>query len=80
MDPCTAQLDRIEAKLDRLVSPELPIVGVEEAMKLTGAKSRSALYDHLKFLGVQPYARGRYRRIDIVNAIGRQLYKTKSST
>lgn len=71
--PEFVQLDRIEAKLDRLISgPEGPIVGTKEAMRLTGAHSLSALYRQLTKLGIKPYLRGKYRRVDITNAIGRR--------
>lgn len=69
--PVVVQLDRIEAKLDRLIKPEEPIVGTQEAMRLLGVGSVPALYRQLKKLDLRPYARGRYRRVDINNAIGR---------
>lgn len=65
-------LERIEAKLDRLISgPESPIVGRAEVMRLTGTKSTSAMHAALKRLNVQPFAKGKYRRADITNAIAR---------
>lgn len=70
-----SQLDRIEAKIDRLIKPpepDRPIVGTKEAMRLLGARSRSALYRQLTKLGVQPYDKGKYRRVDLTNAIGRR--------
>lgn len=69
------QLDRIEAKLDRaLAGPESPTVNVPEAMYLLGLrpKSRTSFYELCQFLHIQPFARGKYRRTDILNAIGRQ--------
>lgn len=82
MDALFAKLDQMDAKLDRLISgPELPIVGVKEAMRLTGSGTPRTLHRTLIKLGVQPYARGKYRRMDITNAIGRRiLTKNKSST
>lgn len=73
-DLCLPQLDRIEAKLDRLIKPEGPIVGTEEAMRLFGVRSMPALYRTLKKFQVKAYERGRYRRIDINAAIARKIY------
>lgn len=82
MDAIMAKLDVMDAKLDRLIGgPPPETIGVKEAMRLTGAKTARTLYDHLRLLGVKPYARGKYRRMDITNAIGlRILTKNKSSS
>ncbi len=71
--PSASQLDRIESKLDLLIKePDSPIVGTKEAMRMLGVRSPSALYRQLTKLGVKPYDTGKYRRVDITNAIGRR--------
>lgn len=73
MDSVFPALQRIEAKLDRLISgPEAPTIGREEIMRLTGTRSRTAMHEALKQLGVRPFSRGKYRRIDLTNAIGKR--------
>lgn len=67
------QLDRIEAKLDRVLAvPPSPTVTLNEAMAMFGVKSRATFYLRQIELNFQPYARGKYRRTDILNAIGRE--------
>lgn len=67
------QLDRIEAKLDRaLAEPPSPTVTLDEAMQLLQVKSRHTFYLRQAELCFQPYARGKYRRADILNAMGRE--------
>jgi hypothetical protein len=73
------QLDRIEEKLDRVINgPESPNVGVVEAMKLTGARSRGALYRRLKLLGVRSYGLGKYSRTEILSAIARATIRANT--
>lgn len=65
-------LTRIEGKLDRVIAgPESPTVGLKEAMRLTGDRSSRAFYRTAARLGFLPLARGKYRRLDILNALGR---------
>lgn len=65
-------LTRIEGKLDRVIAgPESPTVGLKEAMRLTGDRSSRAFYRTCGCLNITPLARGKYRRLDILNALGR---------
>lgn len=69
------QLDRIEAKLDRVLNgPESPTVDVAGAMFLLGISggNRTGFYERCRELQILPYTRGKYRRTDILNAIGRR--------
>jgi len=67
------RLDRIEAKLDRLLAPPLPdILTVREAMKMTGFRSIPSFYRALPVLGLRSYMKGKYRRSEVENAIARR--------
>lgn len=81
MDLISVRLDQIEAKLDRLIDgPPSDIVGVAEAMRLAGAKTARSLHRAFIKLGVKPYARGKYRRLDITNAIGLRVLHAQKKT
>lgn len=67
------QLNRIEAKLDRLIKPESPVVDLDEVQFLTKCESRSAVHRFLQEFKIEPFHRGRYRRLDIMNAVGRRV-------
>lgn len=72
------QLDRIEAKLDRIIGgPPSPIVGCKELMRLTGCGSDSALRRLLPVLGIRPYVKGKYRRAEVENAIARKAFNDR---
>lgn len=65
-------LTRIEGKLDRVIAgPESPTVGLKEAMALTGCRSPRAFYRTCECLNIKSLKRGKYRRLDILNALGR---------
>lgn len=74
MDPVTiAHLERIEAKLDRLIGgPPAEVINGREVMLLTGDRSVAALHRTLTLLGIRPYKRGRYRRQEVINAVARR--------
>jgi hypothetical protein len=79
-EPVAVRLERIEAKLDRLIGgPPAAIVTVKEAMYLTGCRSISALYRLLPELGVRPYVKGKYRRLELENAIAKHALNTRLS-
>lgn len=66
----TAWLDRLEAKLDRLIKGEEALVLTQpEAMKLLGSKSSRSFYRLTAELGIKPYSRGRYLRADLESAM-----------
>lgn len=72
MDALLQRLDQIEAKLDRVINgPQPDVVGVAGAMPLTGCKTKRAQAAWFRRYNVKPYARGKYRRIDITNKIAR---------
>lgn len=65
---------RLESKLDRLLSPpEAPIISLEEAMKVVGAGSLAAFRRFQHRFGVYCYSRGKYRRLDLTTAISRRI-------
>lgn len=71
-------LTRIEGKLDRVIlGPESPTVGLKEAMALTGCRSPRAFYRLADQIGFQRLARGKYRRLDILNALGRAALRAQ---
>lgn len=67
---------RLEGKLDRVLNgpapAESPTVDVESAMLITGDKSKPSFYRTVVSLGVRPFKRGHYRRVELVNAMGRR--------
>lgn len=68
-----AQLARIEAKLDRLLTgPQAPTLTTREAMKLTGTRSPQAFHRLMRKWNVHSFAKGKFRRVDIDNAMGRR--------
>lgn len=72
------QLDRIESKLDRLLGAPLPeVIGLREAMRLCGVRSKPAFYRLRDAMGVVPYKKDGYRRTEIMNGISRQALNKK---
>lgn len=70
------QLTRIEAKLDRLLAgPQNPVLSLSEAMRLTGSRSRQAFQRMVQKWGVHSFIRGKYRRVDLENAMGREALR-----
>lgn len=70
------QLDRIEAKLDRLIGgPPSETVHLKEVMLMTGTRTYTSVYRTLQALCVKPYLHGKYRRKDIENAIAEKLLR-----
>lgn len=70
------QLTRIESKIDRLLAGPLdPTLTVAAAMKLTGTRSHQSFHRLMRKWSVHSFARGKYRRIDIDNAMGRQALR-----
>jgi hypothetical protein len=64
-----AQLNRIEAKLDRLIGPEPAVISSRQARELWGVRSNTSLYRAAKTLGIHPVTHGHWRRLDWTNAI-----------
>lgn len=74
----SARLERIEAKIDRLIGgPPSEIVRVREAMQMTGTRSYGAFYRVTSALHIRPYLKGKYRRSDIENALAKKLFRDK---
>lgn len=67
MDPLLAKLEAIEAKLDRVLFPE--VIDLHGVMHLTGCKSPTAQYRFNRKYGLQPYAFGKYRRKEVANLV-----------
>lgn len=73
-----ARLDRIEAKIDRLIGgPPAEILTTKEAMHMTGTRTYSSLYRILAIIGVRAYAKGKYRRLELQNAIAKQSLRAR---
>lgn len=69
----TNQLDRMEAKLDQLLTKELPaVLSTSEAGKLLGCNTPSSASHKLRQLGIPKIGFGQYRRSDIMNHLARQ--------
>lgn len=67
------QLDRIEAKLDRLIGgPEKETIGLREVMRILDCKSRPSAYRNLALIGVRAYSKNKYLLKDLRNAIARK--------
>lgn len=76
----SARLERIEAKLDRLIGGEpADMIPVKEVMRLTGTKTYSSLYRILEKLQVHPFVKGKYRRIEVENAIAKKSLNDRLS-
>ena len=76
----TAQLDRIEAKLDRLIGgPPKETITLHEAMALSGCHSETAFFRLRRRLGVLPFSKGKYRRAELENAIARMALQKRIS-
>lgn len=68
-----ARLDRIEAKLDRLLGGPAPeIMTPKDVMKMAGFGSLPTVYRFLHSLRVRPFLRGKYRRTEVLNAMARK--------
>ena len=66
-----SQLDRIEDKLDELLSYDAQLISAREAMKMLGVKSQSMFWKITKRLKIRFVTKGRYRRLDIANAVAK---------
>lgn len=76
----SARLDRIEAKLDRLIGGPTPdVVSVKQAMPLVGVRTYSSFYRVISSLGVRPFLQGKYRRAEIENAVAKQALRARIS-
>lgn len=64
-----AQLNRIEAKLDRLIGPESMVISSKQARELYGVRSNDALYRAAEKFGIHQVSHGKWRRLDWTNAI-----------
>jgi hypothetical protein len=78
------QLERIERKVDQLTArllngPESPTVNAAGAMFLLGIKARNytSFYELCRELNLRPFAHGKYRRLDIMNAINSRALQRK---
>ncbi len=49
----------------------------DEVQAFLKCKTPSALYRRLAQLGVKPYAQGKYRRADVINAVARAGYRAQ---
>lgn len=76
----TEQLNRIEAKLDRLIGPEPAVISCKQARELWGCKSNASLYRAAKTFGFHPVLHGKWRRLDWMNAITTRALKLKVSS
>lgn len=66
------QVARLVAERLAVLREPSPTCRTSEVMHLLGCKSPAALYRLTAELGIVPYAQGRYRRLDVMNAIGRR--------
>lgn len=67
MDPLLAKLEAIEAKLDRVLFPE--VIDLRGVMHLTGCRSTTAQNRFNHKYGLKPYAHNKYRRKEVSNLV-----------
>lgn len=66
---------KLDAKLNQLIAPPMPIIRLKQAMNMTGCNSVSAFQRFKKEFQIKTLNRGRYSRSDIENAIARRHHE-----
>jgi hypothetical protein len=69
--------DLVAAKLGAATLNQslIETVGLAELKAMLGCRSTGAVYRIVRKIGIRPYARGRYRRKDVVERIARSSYQ-----